>query len=300
MKKIIALIVILIPLALLSQIPKGTIELKFNFQKGVKYELSYGADMSIKQTMLGQDVNVKMITIFNYLMEVVKDSSSWKNVEATLTNIKTIVNTNGNSIVMDPESKDTSGPGAMSSKLFKALKGTKFGFTVNKEGSMMNITGFSEMRERMKKSLPDNPQVELVLQGFDENAFKQSTEQLFGAYPSSPVKVGESWQKTVKVVSRGMDVVSHDTYILEAVKNNEAVVRLTSTLTSDGPMIIPGGGEADAKMTGTKEATLHYNIASGLQTLGDMKIKMDMNIKSNGMEIPMKMDMNIITKGNKL
>lgn len=302
MKKYLSILVLLsAPFCLIAQNNVNKlIDLKFNLQKGSSYEYSMGMDMNMIQHVMGQDMNITNKNVTTYIFQVVNDSSGWKTVIATLNNIKMNMNAMGQDMVFDTDIpiKDTSGPDASISKMFSVIKGSKFGFIINSKGEIKNITGFTEMKARMLNSVPENENNKKALQFFDENSFTQSIQQLFGGYPESKIKVGDTWQKTVKMNNMGIDQISNNTYTLESVNGAEAIVKILSKLSSSGKMAA-AEMNMDVVMTESSEGNMHYNLQTGLPSTGSTEMKMEMKLTSNGMDIPMNMNTKLVITGKK-
>lgn len=285
------------PLSLLAQ--NGYVDLKFNLPKGVPYEFVMGMTMNMNQNVMGQDVTVAMNYKYNYQFEVIKDSADWKTVKSTVKSVRMEMNTMGNTMVGDTEIpiKDPNSPDAQMTKVFNAMKGSELTFMINNKGEVGKITGFEAMSDRLKKSMPEAAQAQMA--GMDESNFRQNIQQSFGAYPTKPVKIGDSWEKTLTTKAHGMEILSKNTYTLQSVTGDEANVKVVSLLSSNGTMNT-GGMNADVKMTGNSNGNMQYVISNGLPKNADLDMKMDMKISTNGMEIPMKMDNKINIQSKKL
>lgn len=296
MKKLL-LAALIFPLSLLAQ--NGYVNLKFNLPKSVPYEFVMGMTMNMNQNVMGQDVTVAMNYKYNYQFEVIKDSANWKTVKSTVKSVRMEMTTMGNTMVGDTEIpiKDPSSPDGQMTKVFNAMKGSELTFMINEKGDVGKITGFDVMSERIKKSMPEGAQGQMA--GMDESSFRQNIEQSFGAYPSKPVKIGDSWEKTLTTKAQGMDVLSKNTYTLQSISGDEANVKVVSQLSSNGTMNT-GGMSADVKMTGSSNGAMQYLISNGLPKSADLDMKMDMKITTNGMDIPMKMDNKITIQSKKL
>ncbi|GAC1585000.1 MAG: hypothetical protein NVS3B19_01880 [Ginsengibacter sp.] len=296
MKKLLVF-TFLFPLSLLAQ--TGYVELKFNLPKSVPYEYVMGMNMKMNQNVMGQDVNVDMNYKYNYVFEVIKDSANWKTVKSTVKSVRMEMTTMGTTMVGDTEVpvKDPNSPDGQMTQVINAMKGSELTFMINNKGDVGKITGFEAMAERMKKSMPQGSQSQMA--GMDESSFRQNIQQSFGAYPEKPVKVGDTWEKSVTTKSQGMDILSKNTYTLESVTGDDANVKIVSKLSSNGTMNT-GAMTADVVMTGNSNGNMQYIISSGLPQHADLNMKMDMKISTNGMEIPMKMDNKITIQSKKL
>ena len=278
---------------------KDTIELKFNLPKGVKYEYSLNTEVKMKQNIANQEMNMKNSIGFSYLYEVVNDSADWKTVSATITKISMDMDAMGRTMHFDTDTPmDTTDPMAVMGKIFGAMKGSQFSFTLNEKGEIGNVRGIKEMQEKMLAGLPNAEQVmEGMKSSFDEESIKENIGQAFAAYPGKPVRTGKTWTKSTVQKTQGINVKSDNTYTLESVNGDDVVIKLVSKLSSDSSAVVNG---ANVSMSGTSDGKMHYDLKTGMTTDGDMNMKMDMKVKAGGQEVPMTMDMKMKIKGKKI
>ena len=289
---------------------KGTksadgLDLKFNLQKGEKFLYTAGMDMHSRQSVMGKDMDVNTKMDMSYTFEVTGDSAGWKQVNATISKIAMNMDAGGMQIKFDsddPASLDSTNPMAKVGQIFGAMKGGKFGFTMNEKGKVGNVTGIREMMEHAVASLNDPTASTALIAGlsktFDENQFKQNLEQSFGIYPDKPVKAGDSWNKTMTMNNAGIIMKMDNTYTLESVDNNNANVKMSSKISSGSDSAKLMGMNMD--MNGTMEGTMQFDIATGMPVKGLSTMQMNMKMKNQGMEMPMNMTFTMNITGKKL
>ena len=271
-----------------------TVDLKFQLGKGGKYEYATNMDMTMNQ--MGMQAKTKMGV--TYLFEVVGDSAGWKQLSSTIQRVTMDVDGMGMNMSFDSDkpSADTAGPMGVTAKMFTAMKGGKFSFTMNEKGEVGSVSGIQEM---VAKMLSGNPNAEQMLasmqQTFSEENFKQNVQQSFAIYPDKPVKVGESWKKSMVMQNQGMTIKSDNTYTLESVKGDDAAIKVASNLSSDSTAV---QGVA-IKVSGTSNGNMNFHVPTGLATSGKVNMNMDMKMNAQGQEMPMKMDMIITITGKK-
>ena len=295
----------LILLAILMQLPgcktssKDAVDLKFKLPKGSKYEYSMTTEMNMKQKMMEQEMNIKNSIGFTYLFEVIGDSANWKTLLTTISKISMDVETMGGTMHFDTDTPmDSTNPMAMMGKIFGAMKGGQFSFTVNDKGEVGEVRGIKEMQEKMLAGVPNTEEVMERMKGsFDEETLRQNMEQTFAAYPGKPVRKGDQWTKSITTKTQGMNLRSDNTYTLESVNGNDAVIKTVSKLSSAGTSSL---NNAKATMTGTAEGSAHYDLSTGISTYGNNDLKMDMKVKSGDNEVPVSMNMKILIKGKKI
>jgi hypothetical protein len=278
-----------------------SVDLKFNLPKGSKYEYATTMDMNMNQAIMGQQMQMKNKMGVTYLFEVLNDSSNWKTMKATINRISMDVNAMGQSMSFDTDkpSTDTAGEMAAVSKMFGAMKGGQFTFTMNDKGEVGSVTGMEEMVRKMAATMPNAEQAMAGMGNtFNNENFKQNIEQSFSVYPGKPIKVGETWKKTTTMKNQGMTIKSDNTYTLESVKGNDAVVKVVSKLSSDSSAAVQPG--MTMTIDGTSNGNMHFDVPTGIATDGKMNMKMNMKMNAQGQEIPMNMDMTISVKGKKV
>ncbi|QEC69036.1 hypothetical protein FRZ67_17605 [Panacibacter ginsenosidivorans] len=280
--------------------------LKFNMAKGTKFEYSITMDMSMKQNVMGKDMDVKNKMLMGYTFEVNGDSAGWKKVAATISRVAMDMNAAGMTVHFDTNEPDTAtiseqNPMAMVGKVMGAMKGGQFGFTINENGEVGSVFGLQEMMQNMvsKANLPNaETMMQSISKSFDEENFKQNMQQSFNVYPGKPVKTGESWNKTMTMKNSGMDMKMENTYTLQSVTGDDALVKVVSKISSGGDTTGTMGMKMD--MSGTLDGDMHYNLPTGMPEKGNMDMKMNMKMTGQGMEVPMDMDMKMLFEGKKL
>ena len=278
----------------------NAITLKFNLTKGSKYNYNIQMNMHVSESVMGNNVNVENKMGMGYTFEVINDSAGWKTLTSTISRISMDVNAGAQSIKFDTDSAttDTAGAAGMMSKIFGAMKGGQFSFTMNDKGRVGEVSGMKEMMQRMMGSI-NVPNAEMIMQSigksFDEANFKQNIEQSFGTYPDKPVKPGDTWTRTQTIISNGLPIKSENTYTLNSVTGDNANVKVSSKLSA--------GADSSAAgikgMDGTTTGEMSYNIPLGVPTSGKLNMKLNMKVSAQGQEIPVNMDMKMIITGKK-
>lgn len=278
------------------------ITLKFNMEKGSKLDYTANMNMSMKQTVMGTAMDVTSKIVMGYLFEVTSDSAGWKNIASTISKMSMDMNAGGMSVKFDSNNPnaDTAGPMGVIAKIFGALKGGQFSFSMNEKGEVGKVWGLNEMMTKAANSVTTDDgeaMVQGIGQTFDEDNFRQNIQQSFAVYPGKIVKPGESWSKTMSLSNNGILMKAENTYTLESVSGDNAKIKLVSKITSgDGTAM--AGMQVD--MNGTMDGKMNYDIPSGAPMDGSMNMKMDMKVHSQGQEVPMSMDMKMTITGKKI
>lgn len=304
MKIILLPAVALAATALLTGCSSNTVDFKFNVAKGSKFNYTIAMDMNMDQAMMGQHMKVNTKVTMGYVFEVLNDSAGWKTVSSTIDRIGMNVDANGMNMRYDSDSTsntDTTGPTAKVGKIFGAMKGGQFTFTMNTNGEVGQVSGMKEMVQKMIEGAGtfDSAGInETMNKTFNEQTFKQNLQQSFAMYPGKPIKPGESWNKTLTMDNNGMIMKLDNTYTLESVSNNIAKVRVASKISSGGGAGALAGMQMD--MSGDLKGINNFDLPTGMPLSGDDNMQMDMKMHVQGQEIPMKMNIKITIAGKKL
>ena len=276
--------------------------LKFNMQKGSKFDYAMNMDMNMKQSMMGKEMTMKSKITMGYFFEVTSDSAGWKTVAATISKIAMDMNAGDMSMKFDTDnpSADTTGPMAMAGKIFSGMKDGKFTFTINENGQIGQIQGFNEILQQ-SITAANIPNADMVIQSmgksFDENQFRQNLQQSFNIYPGKPVKPGESWTKNTTLNNSGMILKMDNTYTLESVTGNDAMIKVASKITSG--MDSSSISNFKVNMDGSMSGDMNYDLSNGLPKQGSMDMKVIMKVTGQGMDMPIDMDMKMTFTSSK-
>ncbi|MGZ8538171.1 MAG: DUF6263 family protein [Flavisolibacter sp.] len=247
-----------------------SVQLKFNMPKGKTYDFNMVFDM--KQEVNAQIMNNHMR--FNYDMQVVDEKEKVKTIKTTYKRIDMAMAMGENKMDFSSE-KGTSAsfdPLQIVSKMLSVIKGKSFTMKVNDKGEISDVDGFEEIGQTMVKemNLPEASKAQMLAQfksQFNDDAVKEMFSTAFNIYPDKPVKVGDTWQKTIK----GRDakpVVT--TYTVQEIKDGKVKLfaKSTSPIDQRTTMIVNAktGLVMDAsinqKMAGEKKMTGTGRITS--------------------------------------
>jgi len=131
--------------------------------------------------------------------------------------------------------------------------------------------------------------------GLNEESFKQNIQQSFAVFPKNPVKIGDSWKDTTTMTNQGMTMKSANTYTLESVDKGNAVIKISSVLSSDQSKI----NGMDMSLKGSNNGKYTYDMSTGMVLDGNLKMLMDMEMSAQGQKVPMKIDTDVKITGKK-
>jgi len=255
--------------------------------------------MNVDQNVMGNSMHMTNKMKVGYIFEVTNDSSGWKTLNSTINRIGMNVNAGSMSINFDTDSAmtDTTGPAGIMGKVFGAMKGGQFTFTMNEKGQVGQVSGMKEMMEKIMEK-ENMPNAQMIMQSmgkaFDENNFKQNISQSFAVYPDNPIKPGDSWTKTMNINSNGIPMKSENTYTLTSVDGDKANIKVAAKISSADSTTT----EAISNLSGTIDGTSVYEISTGMLVSGDMDMKM--NVKTQQQPTPVTVDIRMMMTGKKL
>ncbi|MFT4155908.1 DUF6263 family protein [Parafilimonas sp.] len=293
MKKLFAAFAIVLFMVMQAPAQKP-VDLKFNLKTGESYDYALNMNIETKGNMGGQDMDVKNTVGISYLFKNTGDSAGWKKIASTITKIAMNINVAGMNINYDSDQPADSSDmiSSVLGKIFGAMKGGQFMFTINEKGEVGTVTGFNEMMRKVTEAASSAGPIGNIGNAFNEENFKQNIQQSFGAYPGKPVKPGDTWTGTLHSNSGGAEMTSNNTYTLESVDGKTATVKVDSKITSPD-------SNANATINGTSAGSIKYDIPSGIAVDGDVDTKLDMNITQGGQSIPMTTDIQMKITGKK-
>jgi len=171
---------------------QAPVELKWKFEKGKPFYQEMTTDTTQKMTVMGQNITqVQKVTFFLSWTPVDKDKDGNWTVKQKIEGLAMEIEIGGNKIPFDSR-KDAGGTNPLSD-FFKALVGSEFTLTIDKD---MKITKIEGRDEFLKKLVKENQAMEPLLRTIlSDEALKQMSDPAFAAIPDKPVKKGDTWEK---------------------------------------------------------------------------------------------------------
>lgn len=214
----------------------GDNELAWKFNKDVPFyqELSTNTIQNIK--VQGLDVGQNQKQTFMFKFEPKKqDGDKWI-VTQTIEGVKMTIDIAGNPVSYD--STNEAAPGGTNTALtefFKQLKGSQFTLTINKDMAIEKIDGRSEFVDKLVKT---NKQLEQLLNKIlSEEAMKQMADPTFGVVPKEKKKIGDKWDRSVKLNLGPLGSYDNKyTFTYKAVNGDIADIDVAVTLAYTAPV----------------------------------------------------------------
>ena len=243
--------------------------LRFNFENGKGYD--YEMNMSMDQSIQGAGP-VKMDMLFYYSLDVTGEEGELKNVRARYDRFKMKMAVMGMNLDVDTdnppktEEESAGNPLAMMDKMFGAIKGKEFNMKINREGKVLEVTGFKEMVGSMLDSmgLKDQDREEAMKQfedQFSDEKSKAQFERLLYIFPNKEVKIGDSWNRSTS----GSGMTYNSKYTVKEIEGDMVTLDEESEVESDR-----GGKHIKGELTGT----VVVDSRSGLIVKADQDLEM--------------------------
>ena len=259
--------------------------LKFNLEKGKGYD--YEMVWDFDQEIMKQELKMSMMA--GYSMEVTDDDGNTKTINAQYKDFKLNMKVMGMEIDVDTDKPAPEGSmedlkgniSGLMSKIFSTIKGKKFGMKVDKEGTVLEVTGFDQITSAMVDSLGlDEDSKEKIMQSakqqFNDKDIKDQFAQIFYIFPQKEVKVGDSWGKNYETVGK-LPAKYNTTYKVKEIEGDMVTLSAKTDIQSSTEQM---------KMEGKQTGTLIVDSRSGLVVNADFEQEID--ISTNGMSMALK------------
>jgi len=266
------------------------VELRWKFEKDKPFYQEMTTKTQQEMKVMGMEVKQTQEQTF-YFSWAYKEEDKDKNtvVIQKIEGVKLRIDIAGNPITFD-SANPTAANNALA-EFFKALVGTEFKLTLDKDMKVVKVEGREDF---VKKLTQANQQMEGLLKKIlNDEAIKQMADPTFGMVPGKPVAKGESWTRdsTINLGPIGSYKGSYK-YTLEGFdeKNKDlAKIKIETTLTYAAPTE-PGDGLPfkikDAKLS-SKDAkgTATFDVKKGRLENSNQSLSLEgeLNIEIGGM-----------------
>jgi hypothetical protein len=257
-----------------------TLEWKFKEGQTFYQEMTTKTDQSMK--VMGSDIKQSQTQtfIFSWTPEK-KDGDNWV-LKQKIEGVKMRIEIGGQPIEYD-STKEQQTSSALGD-FFKALVGSEFRLTLNKDLKVTKIEGRDEF---LKKLSAANPQMDALLkQILSDEALKEMADPTFAAVPTSAKKPGETWEKTTKLdmgpIGRYENTYTYTFEGKDKDKANLNKIKVDTALKYFPPSETAAGGGLPFKI---KSADLKSKDATGTILFDNEKgrvEKSDMSVKLSG------------------
>lgn len=250
--------------------------------QGTGYSLKAGdiiiadseSNQEISQLLMGQENVIKTITSTKEMIMVDSYIEGIYTIRLQTLAIRVEVDAAGMKQVADSED-----PGSGGGFLAK-LKNTSYSFTMDKNGTILDIIGLESLRDSLYSGQMANPQVATQVNQFlGDDVVRYNLLSRFSIYPTSETK---SWDLASQFTLNGMPVNFKSTYTIESAES----------ITSDGTMTIEGssvqmGMPVDLNLSGTQNSTYSIDPSNGFLKSAETTSDISGMVEAQGLQIPM-------------
>lgn len=254
--------------------------IKFNPPNGSLYDVGMDMVSKVSQTVMGQDMEINMGVYANAAYSV-KDETPNKHIAITYEAMKMTMDAMGHSMEMDSQDPDTT---KQTSAIVRSMIGKPIEVTLSPYGKVLKLSGTDAIVNGMKGGAAEKEAMKNVM---SDDVLKSSIEQSFRFYPEKPVKVGDSWDVSMKL-DQGFPINGLCHYKLVKVEGNTAFLDLKGALKTDSTSkVTKMGMEMTADLTGDMTGTMEVNLDTGMPLVGNIKLTMAGNMDVMGQKVPM-------------
>jgi hypothetical protein len=264
--------------------PDGSVTLKYNVNKGDKFELEMFSDQKITQEAQGkkQEANQAQGFGYNFIIEDV-DGAGNISSKITFSSIYNEIDAGMGKIIFD--SKNPPKVENPQTKIFMSLIGKGFTAKQSPVGNVIDIKGIDDIIKGIVKKMDlKNANEDKALSYSLEAQFGKSRmvdllEKTMNFYSAEPRKIGDKWTKDYNINAEFNMLVSSE-YTLKEIKGTTIILGVTSKMHTDpkSKTTENNGVIVNYNLKGTKDGTIEIDAASGLIIKSDVKQKISGNI----------------------
>jgi hypothetical protein len=279
----VASVPVLLVLCFATASAQESVTLKWKLEEGTAFYANNVTDMDMSMKILNMDVDMKMKITAVQRFKILSAKPGATTVEMTMQR-------------MDMDVKADALPGGIPGlgAIGERVKGATLTATLDAKQNVTKLEGYEKFLDKLAGD--DEMVRKQMKQQFSEEAVKQMFSQVFAFAPDKPVKVGESWTRTDKMPTAGVEATVKQKYKLESVSNGVAKIAVSGDLSfkaGKGFAGLPEGVEVSKfdmkadKYTGT----LLFDTKAGRLTENklDMDMRGDMTIGVGGQSVEMSM-----------
>ncbi len=257
----------------------GEVLLELNLSEGFQYNIRYMTNQKIVQDIGGQIQEILQDTEFSYVYTVEEVNSSGDMIIAIrYDSIR--FNQHGPFGYVSYDSDNPPQKVHPAALGYDVMVGESFRITVSETGEIISVTGMDFILDKLlqRMSIPEgadeNTVKETLSEQFGDQALKDSIGNLFAVYPSFPVRVGDSWEKTEDTaIGFPMRVVT--TYTLDDISSGQARVKSSSVIHSrdESDPVNMGGMSLRYEVSGSQEGSTILDVDRGWTIRGQVSQK---------------------------
>ncbi|MCF3111703.1 DUF6263 family protein [Niabella sp. CC-SYL272] len=279
MKKI-TLALFAVAASAVSLLHAQTVSLKFNPANGSRYDVINTNSLRMKQTFMGQVMNMDFSTISNMRYEIA-DAGAEKALTLTYGPVKTDISFAGQEMHIDSESPDTANA---ANKALRSIRGKKVKAFVAADGSVKKMEGW----ELVTDALGSNKESQaMVAELFSEATIKSLLEQGFKMYPGEAVSAGSTWTSAIQL-EKPYKLTMHNLYTLKKIEGGKSLISIDGKVGTGGVTKMEQQGmEVEINLDGTVSGTISMDNVTGITDTSTLVQQLKGTMKVQGMDVPM-------------
>ncbi len=277
-------------------------ELGYNLQKNEVYNQNLKCNISIKQEVGGQKMDINMSVNSASSFKIIDIKADVYKAKVTYDKISMDMNMGMGGDAMNKVKE-------MMDKMMNSIKGKSFEMEMTKKGKVNSVKGMDSLFMGMFDSIPNMPEEAKaqmrtqVEESMGEKSFIANMEQMTAFFPANAVAVGEKWTNTNTVNSSTLSLTMNGEFTLKEVKADYYII------TGSGNVTTPDN--AQTKKTNGMEMKMNmgglitYTLKIDRKTGWLINVEILQNLKGNteilpsesipdGMKIPMEMINNMV------
>lgn len=264
------------------------VQLALRLKEGQTYKTQFVSDQTIKQTIQGQQLDMKQTMGFTYTFAVQKvDAQGTADCRVAYESV--VFKQGGPTGETEYDSANPPETVPDQAKPFAALVGQGFTMRVGATGKVTDVTGANAIMDKVLQAVevPDGAMRDTIreqLKGqFGDDAVRAQMEQVLAIYPDGPVGVGDSWTRTIAIAA-GYPLLMENTYTYRGSKEGMAQVDVSSKLSRnpDGKPLKLGPMTIDFDVTGTQKGQMSIIEATGWVDQCSLEQKFGGTVKMEG------------------
>lgn len=273
------------------------------YHKGDTYKFRQTSDITSTVSVMGQEVVNKQKQGYLYenkISDILTNGDV--NMTSTIKALSYEMEVMDNQIAYDSEDPSKNKKAESIEGIYNNMIGQKFNILLDSKGQLKKFSGATEMidkmAEQMKKDGVPTDGLEAMKAQFNDEAMEQTySGNMSSLLPSTPVKVGDSWSKTVDMKMLGMKF--DNKYTLKKIAEGKAYLDISgvgSPTPNSEPMKMMGM-EMTYHLTGTQVGTAIVDLKTGFPVKSSVDLNYSGTMTMSGGMLPGEMDADMSVKG---
>ena len=279
--------------------------LAYNLNAGDTFEIFMSADMSLRQVMMGQSMEMDIYTQMTTSYTVSSVTGNTIGLDFMFDEVVISMDMDGFSVEFGSASDAEFATEEDLGPLLRAMTSLPFNMTMDKQGNVKSVGGLEQIMDAMLASIDAEidaftreQMVSQFAQQFNEESVQSNMGQWFAIFPNNPVRIGENWNTTLAINTGQVNMHIDMRTTLRSVRDNVAVLEQNATFVTDEPIIqVTGGMETAISLTGTQTGTVEIDMNTGWVIRGEMTQNIETELDMFGMTLPQSITTRIKVEG---